>query len=420
MNTRKSSPLLPIFLIVVVDILGLTIILPLLPFYAEHMGASPKQVGLLVSTYAFCQLISGPFLGSWSDRMGRKPILLVSQVGTFIGFLILARAEALWVVFLSRVIDGFTAGNLSIAQAYITDVTEPKNRAKAFGVIGVAFGLGFLIGPAISGFLSQFGYHYPVYAAAALSATSILATYVLLPKESTVPAHAPLSGADSPTPPPAGRRLSIFNWSSYLELYRRPELGRLLLQFFLFVLSFSWFTSGFALFAERRFSTGGLPFGPKEVGYVFAFSGFLGIILQGGIIGRLVARFGERKIITAGFFSSMTAYGILSAARELPALLSSSTVGAFGSSALRPALTSLITQKVGRHEQGLVLGLTQSLMSIAQIVAPILVGFLIEHGQLAAWALAASAIALAGFVLAIQPGQTERRESTARSITSPA
>src|SRR5437870_10332692 len=155
---RRGSPLLPIFLIVMVDVLGLTIILPLLPFYAEHFGASPALVGLLVSTYAACQLVAGPLLGQMSDRMGRRPLLLVSQMGTFVGFLILAWAQALWIVFLARIIEGLTAGNLSLAQAYISDVTRPEERAKSFGIIGVAFGIGFLIGPAISGYLSRFGY----------------------------------------------------------------------------------------------------------------------------------------------------------------------------------------------------------------------------------------------------------------------
>src|SRR5690349_5138818 len=129
----RRSPLLPIFLIVVVDVLGLTIILPLLPFYAERLGASPFVVGLLITIYAACQLVAGPLLGQMSDRLGRRPLLLVSQLGTFIGFLILAYAQALWMVFLSRTIDGLTAGNLSLAQAYIADVTKPEDRAKSFG-----------------------------------------------------------------------------------------------------------------------------------------------------------------------------------------------------------------------------------------------------------------------------------------------
>ncbi|MBV9305014.1 MAG: MFS transporter, partial [Acidobacteriaceae bacterium] len=143
---QLASPLIPIFLIVAVDILGFTIILPLLPFYSERLGASPAVVGALVSIYAVCQLISGPILGQLSDRLGRRPMLLVSQVGTLIGFLILAYAGNLWLLFLARAIDGATAGNLTIAQAYISDVTKPESRAKAFAVIGIAFGFGFLVG----------------------------------------------------------------------------------------------------------------------------------------------------------------------------------------------------------------------------------------------------------------------------------
>jgi len=149
------SPLLAIFLIVAVDVLGLTIMIPLLPFYAEKLGASAEQVGWLIGIYALCQLFSGPLLGRLSDHTGRKPLLLVSQAGTFVGFVITAFAPSLWILFVARAIDGCTAGNLSLAQAYISDVTEPKDRAKSFGIIGIAFGLGFLIGPAISGVLAR-------------------------------------------------------------------------------------------------------------------------------------------------------------------------------------------------------------------------------------------------------------------------
>src|SRR5687767_5215699 len=155
--------------------------IPLLPFYAERMGASPIQVGWLIGIYAACQLVSGPFLGRLSDTTGRKPLLLVSQLGTCIGFLITAFAPNLWVLFFARAVDGMTAGNLSLAQAYISDVTRPEERAKAFGLIGIAFGVGFLVGPAVSGILSRWDFRLPIFAAAALSAASIATTWRLLP-----------------------------------------------------------------------------------------------------------------------------------------------------------------------------------------------------------------------------------------------
>lgn len=373
----KKSPLLSIFLIVLVDVLGLTIILPLLPFYAESLGASPSTVGMLVSAYAICQLIAGPPLGQLSDRVGRRPVLLVSQMGTFAGFLILAWAQTLWLVFLARIIDGLTAGNLTVAQAYISDVSKPDARAKAFGLIGIAFGLGFLVGPGMAGFLANFGHQAPIFAAAGLSLTSILATYFLLPG---VPPH----------PRPAGEK------DSSLKLYRNAfsdrQLAPFLWQFFAFAFAFSTFFSGFALFAERRYTYKGEPFGTQEVAYVFAFSGLVGILIQGGGIGQLVKRFGERRLIEIGFITMAVGFALLALVYEIPYLLAAIGFITFGAAVLRPSITSLITTKVARHRQGLVIGLMQSLMSIAQIIAPLIAGILIQHQLLSVWAWAGTLI----------------------------
>lgn len=392
----KGSPLLPIFLIVLVDILGLTIILPLLPFYAEHLGASATVVGLLISTYAFCQLLAGPILGRWSDHIGRKPLLIVSQLGTLGGFLILAASDQpgrLWMVFLSRIIDGLTAGNLSLAQAYIADVTEPQNRAKSFGVIGIAFGIGFLIGPGVSGYLSQFGYVYPILAAAFLSAASVVCTAVLLPKAEP---HT------DPAPGPGGKRLSVFNWNAYAGYFGRQDLGPLLWQFFCFSFYFSLSISGFALFAQRRFVWNGHPVGAREVGYLFAWSGFLGIILQGALMGKLIKWLGERTLVWTGFAATAVTYTWLGWIQTIPALLGNATFGSYGSGVLRPSVTALITHKAGKREQGVVLGLTQSLTSVSQIVAPLIAGAMIDRGYLTGWALLVAAVALVGMGLSLR------------------
>lgn len=402
---RLASPLLPIFLIVLVDVLGFTIILPLLPFYSERLGASPTAVGALVSIYALCQLISGPILGQLSDHHGRRPLLLVSQAGTLAGFLLLAFAQQLWLVFLSRAIDGATAGNLTIAQAYISDVTKPQDRAKSFALIGIAFGFGFLVGPAISGFLAHYyGYQAPIFAAAALSFTTILCTFFLLPRRE--PVHEYNEEAE-PSSGPGGRRLSLLSWGEYRKYFRDPQLARLLLQWLLFSFSFATFISGFALFAERRYVWHGHPVGVREVGYIFAFTGFIGMIMQGGVVGRLVQWLGEARVVQIGFLSSAIgniATGLTHTVGQMLCVAGLANVGAAG---LRPSLTSMITQKAGKREVGVVIGLTQSLMSIAQITAPIISGLLIDaddhfHDQrfLVAWAVWAGVLALAALFFA--------------------
>ena len=375
------------------DVLGLTIMIPLLPFYAEKLGASPSQVGWLVGVYALCQLFSGPLLGRMSDHVGRKPLLIVSQIGTLIGFLITAFAGTLWVVFLGRIIDGATAGNLSLAQAYISDVTKPEERAKSFGVIGIAFGLGFLIGPAISGFLSHFDYRMPIFAAALMSFTSIMATTFLLPSVKNV--H-PVQGGPSG---PGGRRLSLVQWGEYGRFFRQPGLGIMLVQFLVFMFSFSMFVSALALFVERRITWHGKPFGPEQTGYVWAYAGLLGIGLQGPALGRLVKRFGERTLNRVGFAAYVVGYSMLAFAHSIPWLLLSTTVLALGG-LVRPILTSMITQKTQRAEQGTVLGLTQSLTSVSQIVGPPVAGLLIQHDLLTAWGLTLAVIALLGLAIA--------------------
>ena len=391
----RSSPLLPIFLIVAVDVLGLTIMIPLLPFYAEKLGASPFEVGWLIGVYAVCQLISGPLLGRMSDHMGRKPLLIVSQFGTLVGFIITAFAPNLWILFLARAIDGSTAGNLSLAQAYISDVTKPEDRAKSFGIIGIAFGLGFLIGPAISGFLARYDYRDPIFAAAFLSAMSIVATTLLLPGAKP--------GAGKPTGP-GGTRISLVEWGAYMAYFKRPSLAPRLFEFCAFAFSFAWFVSGLPLFAERRLTYHGMPFGPVQLGYIWAYAGFLGIFLQGPALGKLVKRFGEKALLRTGFLGYATGYALLAVCHNLPMLILASTVTAIGG-LVRPTLTSLITQATRSDEQGVVLGLTQSLTSVAQITAPPIGGWLIEQKLLTGWGVAAAAVAVLGLVLAYRSAE---------------
>jgi MFS family permease len=393
---KQRSPLLPIFLIVLVDVLGFTIVIPLLSLYAEHFGASPLVATTIVSCYAACSLVSTPVIGNLSDRYGRKRLLLVSQAGTFAGFLMLGFAGSLWMVFAGRILDGITAGNLSTAQAYISDHTKPEDRAKAFGVIGVAFGIGFLIGPWLGGVLGDYGVRtigdLPFLVSAGLSAVSMICTWRLLPHE--LPPQQ--LRAQQGEPLPGGRRPGALDFGTYAEYFRRPGLARLYAQFFLFTFAFSCFTSGFALFAEQRFG-----WSARQTGYLFAYAGLVGIILQGGLIGRLVKRFGEVRLGLAGFVAAVAGYTMLGFATTVAMLLVVATISGFGNGVLRPVLTSQITQVVGRHEQGIAIGISGSLSSLAMTMAPPSGGAMLDHHWTLQWALVSAVAALLGLIVAL-------------------
>ena len=389
--------LLPIFLIVLVDVFGMTLVIPLLAIYAESFHATPLMAMMLVSVYAGCQLFAGPIIGHVSDRVGRKPMLLISQLGTFIGFIVMARATSLWMLYVARILDGATAGNLSLAQAYISDHTEPSQRAKSFGLIGIAFGIGFFIGPSLTGYLSaKYSLNTPIYLAAVMSATSILCTATLL-KGGRESHHA------------FDDREKTLHWKTYAKYFGRPGLRERLLQFLFFITSFSLFISGFALFAERRFTYQGRPFGPREIGYIFGYVGFLGIVLK---------RFGENALVAAGFVALVIGYFGLGIATSFVMLMITGTLAAFGNGVIRPALTSLVTQQAGRQEQGVVLGITQSLMSMASIVSPIVGGLLIERHLLKEWAWLAAGLAAVGVALS-REGLPFYATASADSIGAP-
>jgi DHA1 family tetracycline resistance protein-like MFS transporter len=240
----------------------------------------------------------------------------------------------------------------------------------------------------VSGILAKSSYQYPVFAAAGLSALSIIATAMLLPK-------AEARNSD------AGRRLSLIAWGEYVKYFRDPRLSTRLWQFLCFIFAFSMFTSGFPLFAERR-----LGFGPEQTGFVYAWAGFLGILTQGPALGRLVKKFGEKALNRVGFAAFTAGYALLGFTFTIPMLALAATVTAFGN-LIRPTLTSLITKAAPKEETGSVLGLQQSLTSVAQIVGPPVGGLLIQHGALTTWGITASMVTLLGLVLATRADSSE-------------
>ena len=386
MKFKVTGALLTVLLIVFIDILGFTIMIPLLPFYAESLGATPFVVGMISSIYGLCSLISGPILGDLSDRYGRRIVLLLSQIGSCIGFIILALSNTLWVVFLSRIIDGVTAGNLTVAQAYISDVTEPQHRTRAMGLIGASFGLGFILGPAISGLLVHFGHAAPIWASAALSFLSIIGTAVFL--------------KDVPNKKSSESSKGAFDqMKKSFALMNSPVLKECFVLFFIFSVSFALYMSGLALYCERALKWNGQAFSAKEVGLLLSYVGIVSLLIQIFLMGHLVRRFGEVKVMLIGFLATAIALLVMGFAPMLAIFLVGITVNTFGNAVLRPSISGMLSQNASPHQQGLVFGLNQTLMSIAQIVCPLISGFLIEKEWTFVWCLSIAITSLFGLLI---------------------
>lgn len=362
----KSSPLVVIFTTVFIDLVGFGIVIPVLPYYAEGtaFNATPRMVGLLFASYSVMQLIFSPILGGLSDKYGRRPVLLLSIIGTGIGFLILGIAETLVMLFIGRILDGITGGNISTAQAYIADITSEENRAKGMGLIGAAFGFGFILGPAIGGILSRWGIHVPFFFAAALCFANAVLLYFTLP-ETVTPDHPARNLAGGRSLRQVGRAL------------KQPKLAFVLVIYFLFIVAFSIMTTSFSLYTMFRFG-----YDAQHTGYLFAYVGLIAVIIQGGLIGRLVRRFGELPLVIFGalcFAISLFAAPFVGpAAGGLAALLIGGGVFSMGNSLATPALTSLASKSAGPGQQGVVLGVTQSVASLARAVGPFLAAVLIN------------------------------------------
>ncbi len=363
----KRSPLVVIFTTVFIDLVGFGIVIPVLPFYAEgsRFNATPRTVGLLFASYSVMQLIFSPILGRLSDKYGRRPVLFLSIIGTGIGFLFLGFAKTLWMLFFGRILDGITGGNISTAQAYIADITTKENRAKGMGLIGAAFGLGFVFGPAIGGILSRWGVAVPFLFAAGLCFANAALLYFTLPETVTPDHPARISAA-------GGRGLG-----QLVQSLKDPRLGFVLIIYFLFIVAFSIMTTAFSLYTMFRFG-----YDAQHTGYLFAYVGMLAVIVQGGLIGWLVKRFGELALVIAGAFlfaGSLFAVPFVGPhAGGLLALLVGGGLFSIGNSLSAPSLTSLASKSVGPGEQGSVLGVTQSVASLARAVGPVLAAVLIH------------------------------------------
>jgi DHA1 family tetracycline resistance protein-like MFS transporter len=363
-----------IFFIVLMDLLGFGIIIPLLMFYVPEYQSHPMEVTALFSIYSICQFIGAPILGLISDRFGRRPVLTISQAGSAVGYILLGVAAFNWrspmtrllLVYLSRVIDGFTGGNISTAQAYVSDVTTPENRAKGMGMLGAAFGVGFSLGPAIGGIAGHyFGLSAPGWVAAALAAMAAIFSWRCLPESRT---HAETEAE---------------NWlhpSRFVPILRNSVLVQLLAIGFCLMAAFVMMESTISLFLNKVFGWGEL-----GVGLYFLFIGLIIIGVQGGLIGRLTRKVGDWPLCTIGPFGVATGMGGLIAiafaapvagfVAALVILLIAGAVNAVGRSFQQPTLSSLLSKFSERNQQGVVFGLYHGLGSLARVAGPVLAGF---------------------------------------------
>lgn len=388
-DAASRNRLLTIFLVVFVDLLGFSLILPLLPYYAEEYGASEIIIGILTASYAAAQLIGAPILGRLSDQYGRRPVLLISIAGTALGFLLLGLAEVIGrnvgtaifganmaainllviaLLFVSRILDGLTGGNISVAQAYISDVTPPQDRSKAFGLIGAAFGLGFIIGPVVGGILGdRFGYAMPAFVAMAIATINLAAVYLFLPESVTPERRAEMTRRPRPA----------FSLASLWAALQRPRVGPLFHLRFFFGMAFSMFQSIFALYAAGD----PLNLSIEQTGLVLGYVGVLAVIVQGFAIGRLAKRYSDRQLMLVSSILMAVSLLLWGFVPSVWTLLIIMAPLAFGGGVLNTVINSALSKAVYSEEIGGTLGISAALESLTRVIAPALGGVLLATAR---------------------------------------
>jgi MFS transporter, DHA1 family, tetracycline resistance protein len=374
-----TRPLLIIFLTIFVNLVGFGIIIPLLPFYAVTFGASPFVIGLLFAVFSLCQLVAAPVLGNLSDHHGRRPVLIFSLAGTVLSFVMLALAHTVWMLFLARIVDGLSGGNISTARAYVADVTEPKDRARAYGLIGAAFGLGFILGPALSGMLAGVSYTAPIWAAAAITLVAAVMAWLWLPE--TV--HRARAGTGNPL-------------RSLPALLHRPVVRRVLAIDFIYWLAFAVFQTTLSLFAAQRFH-----FGPVQTGYLFAAFGLLGAIIQGGFIRHVVHRLGDKATFLTGLGFGTVGLLAVAFARSVPMFALALVPLAVGIGFGHPTISSLVSLVARGDEQGRVQGSASAVESLGRTIGPVWGNAALQHFGESTPYISAAGLLVATFLLTV-------------------
>jgi DHA1 family tetracycline resistance protein-like MFS transporter len=349
------SPLGVIVLIVLIDLLGFSIVMPLLAPFAQNYGFSGAQIGLLYAAYPMCQLVAGPILGRLSDRYGRRPLLVISQAGTSLSFVILGLSSNFTVMLLARMLDGASGGNILVAQAYVADVTKPEHRSRGLGLIGMAFGLGFVLGPLLAGILlalpvaEAWRLRLPFLVAAGFSTVAWLLVLTRLPESR--------AGDGERT---AAR---VVSWRGLTDTIKLPRVGALVLLGSLNVLGFAALEGTFSLYLKERFG-----WSPEDAAFGFAFLGLVSAVVQGGLIRRLVPRFGEPPLILTGLATIAAGFAALAVVNGLPGLLGATLAVGIGQGLASPTISGLLSRVTPASEQGAVFGTLASAQTLGRMI----------------------------------------------------
>jgi multidrug resistance protein len=398
------------FQTIFIDLIGFGIVLPMLPFYAQDLGATPAIIGIIVGAHPAMQLVFGPIWGRLSDRLGRRPILLLGLVGSALSYLIFAFATDLWLLLVSRMMAGIAGANISVAQAYIADTTDLENRTRGMGLVGAAFGLGFIAGPAIGGSLVQFGYAVPGFFAAALSFANAVAAFFYLP-ESLLPEIR--SRARARQVAGLARRVK-----DTVALIDQSEVRALMGIYALATLVFAVFTTVFPMWLDTD-----MGYDARHAGYLMAYFGLLMAIVQGRMIGPLARRFTERRLLVFGTGILVIAYLFFPITHGLPLLCIALIPLSLGTGINWPTLTSLSSQATEEDQQGSVLGVMQSLSAFARMMGAALGGWVFGTFTPAApfvmnSVLMALAAAFAVVFMIKTPARPKARAETQAGVTA--
>lgn len=364
---KNKSQLATIFLITFLNMIGFGIIIPLLPYYAGSFGASPGTIGILIGSYAAAQFAGSPVWGRLSDRFGRRSVLLITTAIASIGYILFGLANSLLLLFISRILTGFMNGNISVAQALVSDITEKEERVKGYGLLGAAFGLGLVTGPALGGFLSNWSFAAAAYGAAVLNLLSMFAIYRYLPETRPESTKATLS------------ENTFYSLPALRAVLKRPDVGAILQTRFVFSISFSTFATVFAIYAEY-----GLKLSAQTTAWMLTYVGLLMVLVQGLLITKLTRYLSESRliyysIILMGF--SLIGWAFV---RDIPLLLIMLIPLAIAGGIFNTVINSSLSKIVVESEVGGILGISASIESFTRILAPSVGGYLLA--EIGLWA----------------------------------